>query len=96
MLGALGGVLFWGILESGLSIMQASPYSINVFRGGFCFVAMMLDALKTQYLRTLSAHQVVRPIDDRNSGFEQPGVGEKREKSLWKPQCQQQLSHCAA
>lgn len=58
MVGALGGVLFWGILDSGLSIMQASPYSINVFRGGLLLVAMMLDALKTRYLRTLSAHQL--------------------------------------
>ena len=57
MLGALGGVLFWGILESGLSIMQASPYTINIFRGGLLFVAMMLDALKTQYLRTLAVRR---------------------------------------
>jgi simple sugar transport system permease protein len=57
MLGALGGVLFWGILESGLSIMQASPYTINIFRGGLLLVAMLLDALKTQYLRTLAVRQ---------------------------------------
>lgn len=57
MLGALGGVLFWGILESGLSIMQASPYTINIFRGGLLLVAMLLDALKTQYLRTLAVRR---------------------------------------
>jgi simple sugar transport system permease protein len=57
MLGALGGVLFWGIIESGLSIMRASPYTINIFRGGLLLVAMMLDALKTRYLRTLALRQ---------------------------------------
>jgi ribose/xylose/arabinose/galactoside ABC-type transport system permease subunit len=58
MVGALGGVLFWGILDSGLSIMKASPYSFNVFRGGLLLVAMMLDALKTRYMRSLSARQL--------------------------------------
>ncbi len=57
MLGALGGVLFWGILDSGLSIMQASPYTINIFRGGLLLVAVMLDALKTRYLRSLAVRQ---------------------------------------
>jgi simple sugar transport system permease protein len=57
MLGALGGVLFWGIIETGLSIMQASPYAINIFRGGLLLAAMMLDALKTQYLRTLATRR---------------------------------------
>ncbi len=59
MLGALGGVLFWGIIETGLSIMQASPYAINIFRGGLLLAAMMLDALKTQYLRTLATRQAL-------------------------------------
>ena len=71
MLGALGGVVFWGILESGLSIMQASPYTINVFRGGLLLVAMMLDSLKTQYLRTLAlrrsfARSTIGMADMRN------------------------------
>ncbi len=58
LLGALGGVLFWGILESGLSIMRVSPYAINVFRGVLLLVAMMLDAFKTQYLRTLATRRL--------------------------------------
>jgi ribose/xylose/arabinose/galactoside ABC-type transport system permease subunit len=59
MIGALGGVLFWGILESGLSIMQASPYTINIFRGSVLLLALLLDTLKNEYLRNVLLRQAL-------------------------------------
>jgi ribose/xylose/arabinose/galactoside ABC-type transport system permease subunit len=59
MIGALGGVLFWGILESGLSIMQVSPYTINIFRGLVLLGAILLDSMKTRYLHNLAMRQAL-------------------------------------
>jgi len=50
MIGALGGLLLWGILDTGLSILQVNPFTIDVFRGGLLLFAVLLDALKTRYL----------------------------------------------
>ena len=50
MIGAMGGVLLWGILDTGLFIMMASPWTIDAFRGGLLLLAVLLDALKERYL----------------------------------------------
>lgn len=57
MIGALGGVLLWGILDAGLSIMEASPFTIDVFRGGLLLFAMMLDAFRVRYLHRMAIRQ---------------------------------------
>lgn len=57
MIGALGGVLLWGILDAGLTIMEASPFTIDVFRGGLLLFAMMLDAFKVKYLHRVAIRQ---------------------------------------
>jgi simple sugar transport system permease protein len=51
MIGAMGGVLLWGILDTGLFIMRASPWTIDAFRGGLLLFAMLLNALKVRYLQ---------------------------------------------
>lgn len=53
MIGALGGVLFWGTLQSGLSILGATPFTINIFQGALLLVAILLDSLKRRYLRNV-------------------------------------------
>jgi len=57
MVGALGGVLLWGILDSGLNIMRADPFTIEVFRGGLLLFAMLLDAIKERYLRRVAVRE---------------------------------------
>lgn len=51
MLGAMGGVLLWGILDTGLFIMMASPWVVDAFRGGLLIFAVLLDALKVRYVQ---------------------------------------------
>jgi len=57
MIGALGGVLLWGILDTGLSIMRADPFTIEVFRGGLLLFAMLLDAIKVRYLNRVAVRE---------------------------------------
>jgi ribose/xylose/arabinose/galactoside ABC-type transport system permease subunit len=57
MIGALGGVLLWGILDTGLSIMRADPFTIEVFRGGLLLFAMLLDAIKARYLNRVAVRE---------------------------------------
>ncbi len=57
MIGALGGVLLWGILDTGLNILRADPFAIEVFRGGLLLFAMLLDSLKVQYLNRLAVRE---------------------------------------
>jgi ribose/xylose/arabinose/galactoside ABC-type transport system permease subunit len=51
MVGAFGGVLLWGIMDTGLNIMQVSPFWIEVARGSLLLFAMLLDAFKVRYLQ---------------------------------------------
>lgn len=51
IVGAFGGVLLWGLMDSGLNILQVSPFWIEVARGGLLLFAMLLDALKVRYLQ---------------------------------------------
>lgn len=46
MIGAFGGVLLLSIIDSGLNLMQVSPFWINAIRGLTILVAMFLDSLK--------------------------------------------------
>jgi len=57
MIGALGGVLLWGILDTGLNILRADPFTIEVFRGGLLLFAMLLDAMKVRYLNRLAVRE---------------------------------------
>lgn len=44
--GALTGVLIVTIIENGLNIVNASPYTYPVVRGAVIFIAVMVDSLK--------------------------------------------------
>jgi ribose/xylose/arabinose/galactoside ABC-type transport system permease subunit len=57
MIGALGGVLLWGILDTGLFIVRASPWTIDAFRGGLLLFAMLLNALKVRYMERKALHE---------------------------------------
>lgn len=49
MIGAMGGVILWGVLHTGLLIVQASPWIIDAILGGLLLLAILLDALKNRY-----------------------------------------------
>jgi ribose/xylose/arabinose/galactoside ABC-type transport system permease subunit len=59
MLGAFGGVLLWGIMDTGLNIAKVSPFWIEVSRGALLLFAMFIDALKVSYLRKMSIRKVL-------------------------------------
>lgn len=48
MIGAMGGLFLWSILDAGLSIMQVSPFWIETSRGLLLLFAIGLDALKVR------------------------------------------------
>ncbi|MCX6069313.1 MAG: ABC transporter permease, partial [Chloroflexi bacterium] len=50
LIGALGGVLLLGLINSALTVANVSPYWYNVIRGLTIFIAVGLDTLK-QHLR---------------------------------------------
>ena len=64
MIGAFGGLLLWSILDSGLSIMQVSPFWIEASRGLLLLFAIGLDAIKVKGMHrkaleeTLSTSQI--------------------------------------
>jgi ribose/xylose/arabinose/galactoside ABC-type transport system permease subunit len=72
MIGAFGGVLLWGILDTGLNIMQVSPFWIEVSRGALLLFAVFLDAMKVRYLQRLSIRKALvgNPI-----GLQDPAIG---------------------
>lgn len=49
MIGAFGGVMLLSVIDSGLNLMQVSPFWINAIRGLTILVAMFLDSLKLRY-----------------------------------------------
>jgi len=51
MIGAFGGLLLWSILDSGLSIMEVSPFWIEASRGLLLLFAVGLDAIKVKGMR---------------------------------------------
>jgi ribose/xylose/arabinose/galactoside ABC-type transport system permease subunit len=48
MIGALGGLMLWSILDNGLSIMKVSPFWIETSRGLILLFAVWLDAVKVK------------------------------------------------
>jgi ribose/xylose/arabinose/galactoside ABC-type transport system permease subunit len=48
MIGAFGGLLLWSILDTGLSIMEVSPFWIEASRGLLLLFAVGLDAIKVK------------------------------------------------
>lgn len=50
MIGAFGGVLLWGILDTGLNIARVSPFWIEVSRGALLLFAVFFDALRVRYM----------------------------------------------
>lgn len=59
MIGAFGGVLLWGILDSGLNIMKVSPFWIEVSRGALLLFAVFLDAMKVRYLGRVAVRKAL-------------------------------------
>ncbi|WP_322792561.1 ABC transporter permease [Bellilinea sp.] len=59
LIGAFGGVLLWGILDTGLNIARVSPFWIEVSRGALLLFAMFIDALKVRYLHRVALKKVL-------------------------------------
>jgi ribose/xylose/arabinose/galactoside ABC-type transport system permease subunit len=72
MIGAFGGVLLWGILDTGLNILQVSPFWIEVSRGLLLLFAVFLDAMKVRYLERTGVRKALvgNPI-----GLQDPVMG---------------------
>ena len=51
MIGALGGLMLWSILDTGLSILKVSPFWIEASRGLLLLFAVGLDAIKVKQMR---------------------------------------------
>ena len=51
MIGALGGLMLWSILDAGLSILKVSPFWIEASRGLLLLFAVGLDAVKVKQMR---------------------------------------------
>jgi ribose/xylose/arabinose/galactoside ABC-type transport system permease subunit len=51
LIGAMGGVLLWGILDTGLNIMMASPWTVDAIRGGLLLLALLIDTLRIRYMK---------------------------------------------
>lgn len=70
LIGAFGGVLLWGILDTGLNILQVSPFWIEVSRGALLLFAMFLDALKVRYLGRVAVQKALakNPIGLQDQG----------------------------
>ncbi|NEU31367.1 ABC transporter permease [bacterium LRH843] len=49
--GVLGGVLLLTVIQVGLQILGISSYFVTMVGGAMIFVAVMVDALKTRYLK---------------------------------------------
>lgn len=54
MIGALGGLLLWSILDNGLSIIRVSPFWIETSRGLILLFAVWLDAVKVKQMHNRS------------------------------------------
>jgi simple sugar transport system permease protein len=59
MIGAFGGLLLWGILDTGLNLARVSPFWIEVSRGLILLFAIFIDALKVRYLRRVSVEKAL-------------------------------------
>lgn len=61
MLGAFGGVLLLSTINSGLNLMQVSPFWIETIRGLIILFAMLIDAQKVRYTAP-AADSVAEPV----------------------------------
>jgi ribose/xylose/arabinose/galactoside ABC-type transport system permease subunit len=71
MVGAFGGVLLWGIMDTGLNIMQVSPFWIEVARGSLLLFAMLLDAFKVRYLQRAA---IRKALANNPIGLQDPAI----------------------
>ena len=55
MLGAFGGVLLLSAINTGLNLMDVSPFWIDSIRGMVILVAMLIEAQKVRYLAPVVA-----------------------------------------
>jgi ribose/xylose/arabinose/galactoside ABC-type transport system permease subunit len=73
MIGALGGVLLWGILDTGLFILMASPWTVDAIRGGLLLLAVLLDAFKVRYMQRRTLREQLENstigLADQSLGF---------------------------
>jgi ribose/xylose/arabinose/galactoside ABC-type transport system permease subunit len=73
MMGALGGVLLWGILDTGLFILMASPWTVDAIRGGLLLLAVLLDAIKVRYMQRRALREQLEKstigLADKSLGF---------------------------
>lgn len=63
MIGAMGGLFLWSILDSGLSIMKVSPFWIEASRGLLLLFAIGLDALRVQIQRKEALRESLEKSD---------------------------------
>ena len=59
LIGAFGGVILWGLLDSGLSLMEVSPFWIDIARGALLILAMIIDAAKVMYFNKISLMKLI-------------------------------------
>jgi ribose/xylose/arabinose/galactoside ABC-type transport system permease subunit len=59
MIGALGGMLLWGIIDTGLNLMKVDPLLIDLMRGLLLLFAIMLDAFKVRYIHRLAVNDAL-------------------------------------
>jgi len=61
MIGAFGGVLLLSVIDSGLNLMQVSPFWINTIRGLVILLAMFIDSQKERF-RLVGAKPVAKEL----------------------------------
>jgi ribose/xylose/arabinose/galactoside ABC-type transport system permease subunit len=69
--GAFGGVLLWSILDTGLNLIQVSPFWLEVSRGALLLFAVFIDALRVRYQRRVQARLL---LADTTVGLEDTGL----------------------
>ena len=59
MIGAMGGMLLWGIIDTGLNLMMVDPLLLDLIRGLLLLLAILLDAFKVRYLHRLAVDEAL-------------------------------------
>jgi len=59
MIGAMGGMLLWGIIDTGLNLMMVDPLLLDLIRGLLLLLAILLDTFKVRYLHRLAVDQAL-------------------------------------
>ena len=63
LLGAMGGLVLWSILDVGLPIMKVSPFWIEASRGLLLLFAVGLDAIRVQKMRQRALEESLSQTD---------------------------------